>query len=85
MAATDDLIQLKNCRLIRNHQIVQQDLWIRAGKIIDPESVFFDEKTVAQHVYDCENSLVSAGFIDIQINGTKILLIYHMLTFELFS
>jgi N-acetylglucosamine-6-phosphate deacetylase len=38
------LIRFHNCRILRNHKIIQEDLWVRNGKIIDPEKVFFDEK-----------------------------------------
>lgn len=38
------LIKFKNCRILRNHKIIKEDLWVRNGKIINPEKVFFDEK-----------------------------------------
>ncbi|KAG4075562.1 hypothetical protein HA402_003387 [Bradysia odoriphaga] len=63
------LIQFKNCHLVRNHQIVTDDLWVRNGKIVDPEKVFFDEKKTADTVIDCQNAIIAPGFIDIQING----------------
>lgn len=62
-------IQFKNCRLIRNHRIIIDDLWIRNGKIINPEPVFFDEKIPADEQIDCNGSIIAPGFIDIQING----------------
>lgn len=66
---TEILTQFKNCSLVRGHKIVKDDLWVRNGKIIDPEKVFFDEKTTADIVIDCQNALIAPGFIDIQING----------------
>jgi hypothetical protein len=36
-----------NCRILRDHKIINEDLWVRSGKIIDPEKVFFDEKKQA--------------------------------------
>lgn len=65
----DDIIQFRNCRLIRNHQIVNEDLWIQNGKIIDPEPIFFDHKILAHRHIDLNGAIVAAGFIDIQING----------------
>lgn len=62
-------IQFKNCRLIRNHRIVIDDLWIRNGKIINPEPIFFEEKISADEQIDCADSIIAPGFIDIQING----------------
>ncbi|XP_075156354.1 N-acetylglucosamine-6-phosphate deacetylase [Haematobia irritans] len=65
----DVLIQFTNCRLIRNHQIIKDDLWIRNGRIINPEPVFFDEKQMAHKRFDCNNAIIAAGYIDLQING----------------
>lgn len=64
-------IQFKNCRIIRDHKLVVDDLWIRNGKIIDPVPVFFDEKLSADEQFDCNGAIIAAGFIDIQINGKK--------------
>lgn len=44
------LIKFKNCRILRNHKIITEDLWVRNGKIIDPEIIFFDEKQKAHLV-----------------------------------
>lgn len=66
---TETLTQFKNCHLVRNHKIVIDDLWVRNGKIVDPEKVFFDEKNTADKVIDCQNAIIAPGFIDIQING----------------
>lgn len=70
---TETLTQFKNCHLVRNHQIVSDDLWVRNGKIVDPEKVFFDEKNIADRVIDCQNAIIAPGFIDIQINGKCVL------------
>lgn len=63
------LIQFRNCRLVRNHGLVVDDLWVRDGKIINPESVFFDERRQADVQIDCKNAIIAPGFIDLQING----------------
>lgn len=44
------LIKFKNCRILRAHKIIREDLWVRNGKIINPEKVFFDEKRQAHLV-----------------------------------
>lgn len=67
--ASGKTIQFKNCRLVRNRQIIVDDLWIRNGKIINPEPVFFEEKISADEQIDCNGSIIAPGFIDIQING----------------
>lgn len=46
------LVRFHNCRILRGHKIIREDLWVRAGKIIDPEKVFFDEKRRAHLVSD---------------------------------
>lgn len=66
----DEIVQFKNCRLIRNHELVRDDLWIRNGRIINPEPVFFDQKICAHRQIDCDNAIIAPGFIDIQINGS---------------
>lgn len=67
----DEIVQFKNCRLIRNHELAVDDLWVQNGKIINPEPVFFDKKICAHRQIDCNNAIIAPGFIDIQINGMK--------------
>ncbi|KAF5304532.1 hypothetical protein FQA39_LY09583 [Lamprigera yunnana] len=62
-------VKFKNCRILRNHQIIDEHLWVRNGKIVNPEKVFFDEKIKADVVIDCKGAIIAPGFIDIQING----------------
>lgn len=66
-------IQFTNCNLIRDHQLIKEDLWIRNGKIINPEKVFFDEKIKADKRINCDGAIIAPGFIDLQINGNAIL------------
>lgn len=69
MSSECRLTQFRNCRLLRDHQLVRDDLWVRDGKIIDPEKVFFDEKRQAHLQIDCNGAILAPGFIDLQING----------------
>ena len=32
----EEIVVFRNCRLLRSHAIVKEDLWVRKGKIIDP-------------------------------------------------
>lgn len=64
-----DIIQFHNCFILRNGKILQDDIWTRNGKIINPEPIFFDERTCADVRYDCGGALIAPGFIDVQING----------------
>ncbi|PSN53605.1 N-acetylglucosamine-6-phosphate deacetylase [Blattella germanica] len=63
------LLQFRNCRILRDHKIISEDFWVRDGKIVDPEKVFFDEKISADVQIDCKGALISPGFIELQING----------------
>jgi len=65
------LFRFSNCTLLRHHQIIADDLWVRDGKILNPEKVFYDERIRADVVIDCCGLLIVPGFIDVQINGTK--------------
>uniref|UniRef100_A0A1B6M6N7 N-acetylglucosamine-6-phosphate deacetylase n=1 Tax=Graphocephala atropunctata TaxID=36148 RepID=A0A1B6M6N7_9HEMI len=64
-----ETVQFINCNILRDHRIIKEDLWVRNGKIINPEKIFFDEKIQSDEKIDCHGSLIAAGFIDVQING----------------
>lgn len=66
------VIQFWNCNLLRNHQIIKDDLWIRGGIILDPHVVFFDENVAADVKIDCKGLLIAPGYIDVQINGNTV-------------
>lgn len=68
------LLKLFNCNILRNGKIVKEDLWVRNGKIVDPEKIFYDEKIDSHDKIDCQNSIISPGYIDVQINGNNIIL-----------
>ncbi|XP_070837466.1 N-acetylglucosamine-6-phosphate deacetylase [Chaetodon trifascialis] len=63
------ITQFINCTILRDHERKREDLWVRDGTILDPEKLFFDEQGYADTCVDCEGSIVSPGFIDVQING----------------
>lgn len=63
------ITQFINCRILRDHQLHREDLWVREGRILDPEKLFFDEQGYADERVDCEGSIMAPGFIDVQING----------------
>lgn len=81
---SDEIIQFQNCRIIRGHALIEEDLWVRNGRIINPEVVFFDEKTFAHRRIDCSGAIIAPGFIDLQINGNDQILCFiliHKYTF----
>ncbi|XP_049600515.1 N-acetylglucosamine-6-phosphate deacetylase [Syngnathus scovelli] len=63
------ITQLLNCRILRDHRLQSEDLWVREGKILNPEKLFFDEQAYADEQVDCGGAIVAPGFIDVQING----------------
>ncbi|XP_046747685.1 N-acetylglucosamine-6-phosphate deacetylase [Diprion similis] len=63
------LKQFYNCDILRDGQIVREDLWVRNGKFVNPEKIFYDEKIMPDVRIDCGNALISPGYIDLQING----------------
>ncbi|XP_059169326.1 N-acetylglucosamine-6-phosphate deacetylase-like [Physella acuta] len=63
------LYQYTNCHILRGGKIIREDLWIRDGKIMDPEILFYVEKVNADKKIDCKNMIISPGFIDVQLNG----------------
>ena len=63
------ILQFTNCFILRDHKIIKEDLYIREGKILNPEPLFYDEKRKADKIIDCQGLLISPGFIDTQING----------------
>lgn len=73
MASVGKILQFRNCRILRDHQIIKEDLWVRNGKVINPEKLFFDEKQMAYVQVDCNGALIAPGYIDLQINGE-----YHL-------
>lgn len=66
---TQVLTKFTNCRILRHHEIIREDFWVRSGKIINPEKIFFDEKAQANLTIDCQGKIIAPGFIDLQING----------------
>ncbi|XP_030592395.1 N-acetylglucosamine-6-phosphate deacetylase [Archocentrus centrarchus] len=63
------ITQFINCRILRDNELQSEDLWVREGRILDPEKLFFDEQGYADTRVDCEGSIIAPGFIDVQING----------------
>lgn len=52
----------KNGRLLRHHQLKDEDLWIADGKVIAPQ-------LKADQEIDVGGYIISPGYIDLQING----------------
>jgi len=58
-----------NCNILKDGKILANDLWVVDGQIANPEIIFYDKKKIPDIEIDCLGSLISPGFIDLQING----------------
>lgn len=58
-----------NCNILKDGKILAQDLWVENGQIANPEIIFYDLKKTPDIEIDCLGSLITPGFIDLQING----------------
>ncbi|KAH3843348.1 N-acetylglucosamine-6-phosphate deacetylase-like [Dreissena polymorpha] len=63
------IYQYRNCVILRDHKLQKEDLWVRDGKIINPEKLFYVEKKKADIQINCHGSIIAPGYIDVQING----------------
>ncbi|XP_023377182.1 N-acetylglucosamine-6-phosphate deacetylase isoform X9 [Pteropus medius] len=66
------VLQFTNCRILRGRKLLREDLWVRGGRILDPERLFFEERLVADEQRDCGGCILAPGFIDVQINGVHL-------------
>lgn len=64
--SSSDVLVFTDCFLLRDHEIVREDLWVLGGQIIDPEPLFFDEKRKPDRRIACNGALIAPGFIDLQ-------------------
>lgn len=46
-----------------------QDLYVRDGRILDPQRLFYEERRAADVLIDCGGLILAPGFIDLQLNG----------------
>lgn len=68
---TGEITRFTDCRVLRDHEIYEDDIWFSDGVILDPEKEFFVNKHVPQKSVSLDGAIVAPGFIDIQINGKK--------------
>lgn len=66
---TTPIVRFTNVRLVRNGKLVDQELWIQGGKILNPEPVFFEKRVLADISIDCRQLILAPGYLELQING----------------
>jgi N-acetylglucosamine-6-phosphate deacetylase len=73
MDISDQVIRYTNVRLIRDHKLLTEDLFVQNGRIIDAQERFWtaqkNREPYSHQTIDCHNHILVAGFIDLQING----------------
>ena len=64
------ITKFTNCRLFRQDQLVNEDLWVSSltGKILSSQATFFDGGIVPDCVIDLGGRIISPGLIDVQLN-----------------
>ncbi|KAG7394982.1 putative N-acetylglucosamine-6-phosphate deacetylase [Phytophthora boehmeriae] len=69
----DFVLRVTNVRLLRGDKLVDADLWVVGGKVVDPEARFWTASNESDYapgrVVDGHGGIVAPGFIEVQING----------------
>ena len=67
------VMKVVNIKLLRGTTFVEDDLWIREGRVIDPSARFWEaheeEEYAAETIVNGHGAFCCAGLVDIQING----------------
>ena len=66
---TGPIIRFTNVKLVKDGKLVDQELWIQDGKILNPEPVFFDKRVFADISINCKQMIIAPGYLELQING----------------
>ena len=71
MAESGRITCYKGGHVLRGGCLVQEDVWVREGRVVEPQDLFFRERRAPSFYFDCSNSIIAPGFIDTQINGAN--------------
>ncbi|CAL8107490.1 unnamed protein product [Calicophoron daubneyi] len=66
---TDKIIRFSDCYILKDEGLIRDDLWVRNGRFIDGQKLFFSERKQADIIFHLKGCVISPGFIDIQVNG----------------
>ena len=70
-SASDRITRFTNCLVLRHGRLQPEDLWISSssGKVLDSQAIFYERQVSPERVVDLAGKIVSAGFLEVQING----------------
>ncbi|KAF2761395.1 N-acetylglucosamine-6-phosphate deacetylase [Pseudovirgaria hyperparasitica] len=71
LGAQTGITKFTNCLLVRDNQLVTEDLWISTitGKILKSQEVFYGNQAAPDRIIDLGGRIIAPGFIDAQLNG----------------
>ncbi|XP_067948216.1 N-acetylglucosamine-6-phosphate deacetylase-like isoform X2 [Watersipora subatra] len=69
---TGTITKFHNCRLLKNHSIYWEDIWVRDGIIIDPQKCFYGERRDPDIKVNCGGNIIAPGYIETQINDMQV-------------
>ena len=52
-----------NCFILRGHKIQKEDLYVRDGRVLNPEPFFYEERKSPDRVIDCHGCLIAPGIM----------------------
>ncbi|KIW91913.1 uncharacterized protein Z519_07883 [Cladophialophora bantiana CBS 173.52] len=66
------VVRFTNGYLLKDGELVLGDLWVSSetGRIMSPQSAFYSSHLRPDRTVDLRGRILSAGFIDVQINGS---------------
>jgi N-acetylglucosamine-6-phosphate deacetylase len=67
------ITKFTNCRILKNGQLIEQDLWIDSfsGKILRDQEAFYELHLSPDQVINLNGRILAPGFIDVQLNGAQ--------------
>jgi len=64
------LVQFYHAKLVTERGLVEGELWMQHGVIVDPQERFWQrDSTAADRRIDCKGMLLAPGFIDVHLRG----------------
>lgn len=68
-----------NCQVLRGQELKPDSVYVRGGKIVDPQKLWWTEKKSHDFEIDLGGKILSPGLIELQING-EYLFVHYLLS-----